>query len=97
MSISYEGGLKLRHILLLWSKALLEDTRRHGIPNSFGCTELAKEYGLVRRDGYRLGTTRIRELELWLRELLDGAGLYLNQVVTITYTNARFHLKVEGT
>jgi hypothetical protein len=64
--ISKRGALKLRTILDRWSAALKHSAEEHGRPNSFGVVELAAEFNLKRRDGYRIGRTRLYELWQWL-------------------------------
>ena len=74
---------RLETILRAWSKALARAAEEHGRPNSFWVRELATEYGLTARDGYRIGSTRRHDLWLWLGGL-QGWGS------CPTYSKGRF-------
>ncbi len=85
MSISRRSEEKLRRILRLWSQAIRTESAEHGRPNSFGVRELAGEYGLDPRDGYRIGATRRSDLWQWLGGH-DGWGS------AVVYENGRFYV-----
>ena len=85
MSISHKSALKLESILFKWSQAITHASEEHGRPNSFGVVELAKEYGLNPRDGYRLGTERRQAL--W--ERLGGSEKWGS---CPTYSKGRFYV-----
>ena len=80
MSLSKAGAIKLVSILTKWSNALAREIEEHGAPNSFGVIEVSKEWMLNRRDGYRLGATRLPDLN----------ALLIGQGATITYEHGRF-------
>lgn len=61
--ISKRAEARLRQILSQWARALARSVEEHGTPNSFGVVELAGEFNLTRRDGYRLGRERLQELQ----------------------------------
>lgn len=61
--ISKRAEARLRQILSQWARAISISVEEHGTPNSFGVVELAGEFNLVRRDGYRLGRERLQELQ----------------------------------
>lgn len=79
--ISDAGARKLRKILSEWSNALRDEIDKHALPNSFGVREMAGEYRLNPRDGYRLGTTRLIDLRAWTAD------------DTITYKRGRFYVE----
>ena len=85
MSISRRAESRFNVILLKWSRALKHAAEEHGRPNSFGVVELATEYGLRKRDGYRLGRTRT--FDLW--QFLGGHERWGSQP---TYQNGRFYV-----
>lgn len=61
--ISKKAEARLRQILSQWGRALSISVEEHGAPNSFGVVELAGEFNLKKRDGYRLGRERLVELQ----------------------------------
>lgn len=85
MSLSNDGKVKLADILARWSTALKRAAAEHGRPNSFGVVELAEEYRLTKRDGYRIGQTRLPDLHNWLGGR-DGWGS------APTYSKGRFYV-----
>jgi hypothetical protein len=85
VTISRKSEAKLRRILGEWSRAIVNDIKLHGAPNSFGVTELAREYGMTQADGYRLGSTRLLDLQLWVNVYAE-----LGPKMIISYKNARF-------
>lgn len=95
MSLSEAGKVKLHRILFTWTRALTKSIDEHGIPNSFGVIELAGEFNLNPRDGYRLGQTRISYLHDWL--LMDCSSVayaaqFANDGPKIRYRKGRFYV-----
>ncbi len=66
MSLSRVGQTKLHAILVKWSRAIQHASAEHSRPNSFGVVELAGEYRLTKRDGYRIGRERMNDLWAFL-------------------------------
>lgn len=83
--ISRVAEAKLRRIVGEWARALRHEAEQHGRPNSFGVAEVATEYNLTRRDGYRLGQTR--RFELW-----QALGGHAGWGSCPTYHRGRFYL-----
>lgn len=73
------------HRVKTWGAALKSEAAKHGRPNNFGITEMAKEHGLTRRDGYYVGNFRL--YELW-QEL----GGHEGWGSCPTYENGRFYV-----